>query len=48
MQIDPGPGPDKCGHLQTFCLLFFTFGWDFVHISKAADDDDVEYGEDRE
>ena len=48
MSIDPVQGPDKCGHLQTLCLLFFTFGWDFVHIFKAADDDDVEYGEDYE
>ena len=41
MSIDPGPGP-----LQTLCLCFVTFGWDFVHIFKAANDDDVEYGED--
>ena len=46
MSIDSGPGPDECGHLQT--LSFFTFGWDIVHIFKAADDDDVEYGKDHE
>ena len=43
MSIDPGPGP-----LQTLSLLFFTFGLDFVHIFKAADDVDVEYVEDHE